>query len=88
MIGTVNPRMDVKVGDLVQIRSIAGYRRDAVPAGAEVVEDHGAIVEVLETHTIKVDSVDAINGHLWCKGDYVEGEGSFTRGAVAYLGAL
>lgn len=88
LIGMVNPRMDVKVGEHVEVRSIAGYRRGTVPAGAVIVEDLGAIVEVLETHTIVVESVDAINGHLWCKGPYVEGKGSFSRGTAVYLGAL
>ncbi|AYN55903.1 hypothetical protein PBI_COLTRANE_32 [Microbacterium phage Coltrane] len=90
MIGTVNPTMDVKVGDLIQVRAIEGRSKKVVAADAVIVEDHGAIVEVLVTHTIKVESVDEIGGNLWCKGPIVETDGGTPLGRVmpAYLGAL
>ncbi|QDH92412.1 hypothetical protein SEA_CELAENA_33 [Microbacterium phage Celaena] len=92
MIGTVNPRMDVQVGDLIQVRAIEGRRRDLVPAGATIVEEVAGtnLVEVLVTHTIKVESVDKLGANLWCKGPIVETDGATSLGRVmpAYLGAL
>lgn len=90
MIGTVEPRMDVKVGDLVQVRVIEGITRKLVRPTDNVIEDHGAFAEVLVTHTIEVESVDVIGEHLWCKGPVVETDGHGTLGRVvpAYLGAL
>lgn len=88
LIGMVEPRMDVKVGDLVQVRAIEGQARAVVAADAHVVEDHGPVVEVLVTHTIEVESVDNINGFLWCKGPIVETNGRTYVGRVfpVYLG--
>ncbi|AXH47327.1 hypothetical protein SEA_EDEN_32 [Microbacterium phage Eden] len=90
MIGMVNPRMDVKVGERIQVRVIEGRNRKNVAADAIIVEDHGAMVEVLVTHTIEVDSVDEIGEFLWCKGAIVETDGATPVGRVipAYLGAL
>lgn len=90
MIGTVNPTMDVQVGDLIQVRAIEGITRKLVRPTDNVVEDHGGFVEVLATHTIKVESVDVIGKSLWCKGAIVETDGHTALGRVmpAYLGAL
>lgn len=92
MIGTVNPTMDVKVGDLIQVRSIEARRRDLVAADATIVEViTPTLVEVLTTHTIKVESVDEIGDQLWCKGAIVETDGApsnMGRQFPAHLGAL
>ncbi|UGL61846.1 hypothetical protein SEA_FRANKLIN22_33 [Microbacterium phage Franklin22] len=90
MIGTVNPSMDVKVGDLIQVRAIEGISRKNRRDTDVVIEDHGAFVEILATHTIKVESVDTIGTSLWCKGAIVETDGHAPLGNTfpAYLGAL
>lgn len=78
LIGAVNPRMDVKVGDLMEVRAIEGQRRD------------GRVEEVLVTHTIEVQSVDVIGKHLWCKGPIIKTDGlaKVGTGFPVYLGAV
>jgi len=90
LIGMVDHRTDVKVGDLIQARAIEGQSRAVVAADAHVVEDHGPVVEVLVTHTIEVESVDNINGFLWCKGPITETNGRTAVGRVfpVYLGEV
>jgi hypothetical protein len=84
--------MDVEVGDLIQVRVIEGRNRDLVPADANIVDvvKGTNFVEVLVTHTIKVESVDVIGQHLWCKGPVVETDGATELGRIvpAHLGAL
>ncbi|WIC89457.1 hypothetical protein SEA_BAJUNIPER_33 [Microbacterium phage BAjuniper] len=90
LIGMIEPRTDVKVGDLVQVRAIEGITRKLVQPTDNVIEDHGAFAEVLVTHTIEVDSVDVINGFLWCKGPIVATDSHSGPGRVhpIFLGTV
>jgi hypothetical protein len=90
MTGMVEPRMDVKVGDLIQVWAIEGITRRLVQPTDKVIEDHGAFAEVQVLHTIEVESVDNINGFLWCKGPIVATNGHTSLGRVfpVYLGEV
>lgn len=82
-IGTIDPRTDVKVGDLVQVRIGAGQRNE-----------DGTLYEIPVVNTFKVESVDILGkGNLWCKGyivetDYHTPAAYVGKGAIAFLGTV
>ena len=59
--GTIDPRLDVQVGDRMQVIIVEGRR----------TAPH-EITETPVTHTFEVESVDNFDGHLWCRGPIVE----------------
>jgi hypothetical protein len=82
-IGTIDPRTDVKVGDLVQVR-----------IGAGQFDAQGKAFEIPVINTFEVESVDVLGkGKLWCRGrivdtDYHTPDAFIGRGAMAFLGEV
>lgn len=71
---------DTKVGDLVTITAREGIR-----------QADGSHAEVEIEKTFRVESVDNLNGNLWCKGTTVATTSAHPdfhigRGACAYIG--
>ncbi|QJD49852.1 hypothetical protein QDW19_gp37 [Microbacterium phage AvGardian] len=82
-IGTIDPRLDVKVGDLVSVRiGVGQYREDK------------SVYEIPVIQTFKVESVDVLGkDNLWCRGtivetDYHTPEVYIGTPSMAYLGKV